>query len=631
MILTSGCSSKYADSISDIKDKKLLEKQSDIKTSFSSDFIVYIDKSDRIKYICKNEHLYNYSDNQCGYYDTSKHSYDNLVVQEEVFGISKDGYNPLRMPHKTKCGVGSPYGWLAIFMMESYAIKDYTSRDREGCGYRYTKVDDTLIMQRVVGGIYTFGTSFITGANLHIREFDKEAFISSIHSSRIDTYKDEIYKATAGYNIDGGFNIIYLEEGSYTSDLEDAYETLLKDKTKKAGFIFLDDDTKELISIVVFDKYRDTDLIASLSLQIGDVIDLEKRKNLSELKNSDIIKQIPQEIFLPKLPKISKLDKNEFETKAAFEKRVKDAKIERESSIENLQKEYSSNVLNRNRYIEELQASYQEYLDDMVDAQYETIKELQDSIPSLAKLLFLGNISGYEAKSFEYNAETEQLFFNISSKNRGYSQDVVATVSPSSAKNIKETQNFKILSELVYENSKLQLKGFEIVDTVDNDSYMVSYTDINYIPKKIVVKVVAQKELIVKEASLAFKNAKQKDMSIVDNTNKETWYIDVVNRVDTESPKWYSKREHDSSIAYGEGDTFNEAKKCALDELAMKINVIVDISYESSETISNFKNTAKREYKSKHSSKVELNSTDYKIEKRVKVGERHYVSLRYLK
>lgn len=316
ILLTSGCSSKYASSISDIQDRKLQEKRSEIKTSFSSDFTVYIDKSDRIKYICKNDSLYHYSDAECGYYDESRHSYDNLIVQEEVFGISQAGYDPLRMPHNTKCGVGSPYGWLAIFMVEPYAIKDFTSINKEACGYRYTKLDDTLITERVIGGIYTFGTSFITGVNLHTRKFDKEAFIDSIHNSRIDSYKDEIYRAIEDYNIYGGFNIIYLEKGSYKSDLENAYETLIKDKTKKAGFIFLDDDTKNMISIVVFDKDKDTDtdLISSLSLQIGDIIDLKKRKNLSEPTNSNIIKQIPPEITLPKLPKIIKLDKSEFET-----------------------------------------------------------------------------------------------------------------------------------------------------------------------------------------------------------------------------------------------------------------------------------------------------------------------------
>lgn len=630
-LLTTGCSTKYASSVSDIKDKKLQEKRSEIKTSYSSDLTVYIDRSDKIKYICKNENLYNYSDGQCGYYDKSKHSYDNLIIQEEVFGISKDGYDPLTMPSDTKCGVGDLYGWLAIFMIEPFAIKDYTSKNKEACGYRYTKIDDTLIMERVIGIVYTFGTSFITGGNLHTREFDKEAFVNSIHNSRIDSYKDDIYKAIQGYKIDGGFNVIYLETGNYKSDLEDAYKILLKDKTKKAGFIFLDDDTKNLISIVVFDKYKESDLIASLSLQIGDIIEFKKRKNLNKLKNSDIIKQIPQEITLPKLPKIPQLSKSEYETNLAFDKRVSDALLDREYKIKDLQRDYSSSILKRNRYIEKLQISYKEYLDDMADTKYETIKELQANIKPLAKLLFLGNISGYEAKKFNYNAETQQLFFSISSKNRGYVQDVLAVVPPSSAKNIKQLQGFKILPELLYEDNKLQLKGFNIVDTIDNDSYILSYTDMNYKPKKVTVKIVAKKELIDKKASLAFKNAKQKDMPIIDYANQEIKYTDTSNRIDSKIPECFSSSEYNPAIVCGTGNSFEEAQKDAINKLAMKINVIVDVSYKSSNTVDAFKNTTKAQYNIKQTSKVEIKSDDYTVEKHGVNDGHYYISLRYLK
>jgi len=607
-----------------MQDKKHQDKRSAIKTSYSSDFTVYIDRSDRIKYICKNKSLYNYSEGKCGYYNKSKHSYDNLIVQEEVFGISKDGYDPLRMSYKTKCGTGSFYGWLAISMMEPFAIKDYSSKDKEGCGYRYTKLDDTLILDRVIGGIYTFGTSFITGANLHTREFDEEAFINSLHNSRIDSYKDEIYRAIEGHNIDGGFNIIYLKKGSYESDLKDAYEVFLNDKTKKAGIIFLDDDTKYLISIVVFDKYKELDLISSMSLQIGDILELKNSKKLNKLNIYDSIARLSAKISIPKSPEIPNLVQSEYETTVAFNKRVEDVRLKREATIRNLNKEYALEMQESNKYIGNLQTSYQEY-------QGETKEELQANISLLAKLLYLGNISTYEAKEFNYNAETQQLFFNISSQKRDYSQDVVAKVSSSSAKNIKENSSFLILPDLIYANSTLQLKGFKILDTINNDSYNVSYTNINYIPKMASVKIVIKNEFIDKEVSLAFINAIQNEINIED-MNQEIWYVDIVNREDARKPVWFSKPNLSDDIkSQGEGDTLIEAINSAIGILSMSLNGRVYDLFESKEVVTNFKTTIKTTHTSKYLSEPKLNAGDYKVCRQEEFDGRWYVELLYIK
>lgn len=632
LLFTTACSSKYTDSIDDIKESKLQEQRQEIKISTSSDFTVYIDRSDRIKYICKNNNLYNYSDGKCGYYNKSKHSYENLIVQEEVFGISKDGYAPLRMPYKTKCGTGSFHGWLAISMMEPFAIKNYTAKDKEGCGYRYTKLDNTLITQRVIGGIYTFGTSFITAANLHTREFAEEAFKDSIHNSKIYLYKDEIYRAIEGYKIDGGFNFISLRKGSYKSDLADAYKVLLHDKTKKAGFLLLDYDSKNLISIVIFDKYKELDLISSLSLQIGDILALKNSKKPAEIKRYDIIARLPATINPPKLPTVPILVQSEYETSTAFDKRVQDAKLEREASIKNMQKEYSSSILQRNRYIDKLQTTYQEYLDDTADIQYEIIKELHANIQSLAKVLFLGNISGYEAKEFNYNAETKQLFFNISSKTRGYSQDVVAKVPSLSAKNIKENSSFLLLPDIVNKDSTLELKGFQIIDTLDNESYSVCYTDINYKSPKVEVKIATKKEMIDKEVSLAFKNAKQKQMPTIDTATQVIWYKDGSSREDARKPVWFLKPHLDDNIrSQGEGNTLIDAINSAIGILSMKLNGRVYDLFESKEVVTNFKTTTKTTHTSKYLSEAKLNAGDYKVYRQEELDSRWYVELLYMK
>jgi len=595
-----------------------------------SDFTVYIDRDDKVKFLCfSNHNLNNYKDDICHYYDEEKHSYKNLIVEEEVIGMDRLGFEPLYYPDESNtCGFGNLWGIYSLFGAEN--IWD---NNTDECKYRYTKVAGIRLLDRVIILPFTFGTSLVLMGNMHIRTFDEDAFYASIRASGLGSYYKEFYTAIEGYSLEGGFDIIYLERGSVKSSLEGKYKELQSSKSKKAGVLFLDDDTRELLSIIIFDKYKEKNIMQALSANISDLVKDVSKDSQSMVTNQQIINQIPYEISLPTLPSIPSLTKGEYEKKTEFKERVKEAYSQREEHIAKLQEKYSKDVQERNDFIEELQLNYKEYLEKIHTNKVQLIEELNGSIPILAKVLFLENISGYGASEFNYDADSEQLFFTISSKRDYFSQKVVTEIPPSQARDIKEEARYKITPLIEYKHSTIELKGFEILNTYSDDSFEVSYTDINYKSEKISINIVKEDEKIDKELALAFSNAKQKVISLKDNNPKETWYRDSVNILNAKVPSWIATPQilDGSLMVTGSGDTLYLAKVEAVDALVLRLDVSVDTTIKSSSRSNNITTTQEISINSKHFSKVDLAAGDYDVYRQEYLDGKWYVALRYLK
>ena len=634
-ILLSGCASKSPTSVSDIKDVKHEERKKRINITYHSKYSAYVDRSDKVRFIAND-------DVKCNYYNEDKHSYANIIIDEEIIGMSENTYSPYRSPDKVQCGTGSLAGWLAILaipiddrkkdMLYYMKIRDYTSLNKYKCRYRYTQVKNTQIIHRFVVGLLTFMTPFVTGGNMHTREFDEDAFRESVNESNMESYKEKLFELTSQYEIDGGFDIIYLEKGDIEDSLEDKYEELQKSKSRKAGVIFLDDATNELISIIVFDKYKDSSLMQSISLEIDELFINAALSDKNILTNEEVMSYIPAEITIPILPIIKKPIKSEYQKLSDFNKKVQDAVSLREASIRELQRNYSLDVMERNIFIDNLAKGYKLYVENSTKNKNELVEELKNNIPLLAKIMFLENISGYGADEFEYDVEEERLYFKIFSNKGGFSQQAVANIPVDIAKEIKENKTFKIAPHVVYENKLLKLKGFEIIETESDDSFKVSYTDVNFTPEVVSIAVVGKKEIINKEFSNQFAKYKQVNSPIVDTTKKEIWYVDIANRVNAKIPSWFtSPINNNDTMAYGEGNTLTQAKNSARDELAKIIKVHIDSSYKSVDIANEFASSTKIEQRSVQTSTVDLDTSDYKLVKQDSVDGRWYVALKYLK
>jgi len=617
----SGCMNQNMAQINNIAKTKHQKLKQNIKISDYSNYKAYINKDNKITFICISD--------DCGY---QTDSYMNGTPKEEVIYFGYDGYYPPISPStkNIKCGIGSLAGWIALFNVEPYKVKNYTKIHPIICNTRFSKLDSTLMNFKITIGLITFGTALVTGGTLHTVKFDKDEFFNAIYESNLEIFKNKLLDDIGEYNLEYGIDFIYLTPDDIEDSLKDKYDTLLTDTAIKDGVIFLNDDTNDLLAIDIFDKYNTKNLIKSISLQIEGILNQIANNDLNVLKYSDIKEYIPPVIKLPTIPPAKKLKKSEFETTKQFNQRVKEAVKKREAMIRKLQREYSFAVFKRNTYIDNLQKAYKQYLENKIEEKNELLKELKQNIPVLSKVLFLENTSGYSAKNFRYDADNEKLYFTIFSKKYNFSQDVVSKIPIDDAKDIKLQNKFKIIPNIIVKNNKLILKKFEILDTVTQNSYDVIYTNINFKPE-IVTLEIKQKQHIKKQLNKYFKNFKQKNISIIDNSKKEIWYIDIVKSINAKIPKWFSNPDSKKIIGYGEGKTLEEAKAEARKELALMKKAIINSEFNSIKEFNNFKRFNEVKQNLKENSDVILNKNEYKLYKQQKVDGIWYVGFEYVK
>jgi len=634
-IFTMGCSGTSKDvkplntSIEQIEKSKENQIKSRIKISTGSGYKVYIDRNNELKYICTGKDT-----SKCNYYSNIKHSYVDGTPEEEVIVINYDGYYPpvYNFTHTVQCGSGSMFGWLAIFNMKPFGIEDHSNKHPKECYSRFTKVQSTQIGNRFIFGLLTFMTPFITAGDMHLNKFDEEEFNDVIYLSNIETFKQELLDAIKIYNVDNGIDVIYLEKDDVKDNLEDKYKRLLLDDSLKDGLIFLEKDTNKLLAIDIFDKYKDENILESISLQIGDILNEVSKNNRYILQYDEILSYIPSEIITPSIPNVKKLYKDEFETKQEFEKRVLESVKLREENIRKIQRNYSLAVLERNIYIDSLQRSYKKYLRNKVINNNSLLKNIKKNIPILSKILFLENTSGYTANDFTYNPEVGKLYFKIHSNNHSFVQNVVSIIPANIAKNIKRNKAFKIIPQIEADKNKLTLKEFKILETSSNQIFDIKYTNINFKAESVSLKIIGMNENIKKEISQYFDKFKQKNISIVDTSNKEIWYIDVVKHINSEIPKWFSNPPNtDKIIAYGLGKTLEEANSKARTELAFMKKAIISSELTLTGKSSNFKSFEEVKQETKQSTNIVLKSNEYILHKQDKKDGIWYVAFEYLK
>ena len=631
-LLFSACSSTQelspTPSVVQIEQNKHSKNKNKINISTPTGYKAYINNDNNLQYICMSK----YSSN-CNYYSKNKNSYNNGTPKEEYIWINKNGYYPpLSISTKNiQCGTGSLFGWIALLTTkEPFGITNYNKINPLACNSRFTEIDSTQIPIRIIFGLVTFGTPLITGGTMHTNKFDKKKFINTIYLSNIETFRTKLLDIAQQYNLNGGIDTVYIKQGDVADNLEHKYKLLLNSKALKTGIIFLEKDTNKLLFIDIFSKYKNKNIINSISLQIQDLLNNISKSNQYILKYKDIIPYIPKEISLPKIPPVKRLIKSEFETKKEFQTKVEHAVKIREKTIRALQRDYSLHVFERNSYIDNLQKAYQRYLKNQANSKNTLLNEIKENIPLLSKILFLENTSGYSAKGFKYDAETQKLYFTIYSRKGKFSQNVVSSIPTDAAKDIKLKHTFKIIPKISSADNKLTLKGFSILDTNSNDQYKIYYTNINYKPESVSLRVVGVQNSIKKEINNYFKKYKQKDKRIIDTSKKEIWYIDIVKNINAKIPKWFSAPSTGNKIiGYGEGKTLEEAKSKARNELAYMIKVKVNTKLTSTNEINNFRSFREFKDQTKQSSNINLSANEYKVYKQEQIDGIWYVGFEY--
>lgn len=333
---------------------------------------------------------------------------------------------------------------------------------------------------------------------------------------------------------------------------------------------------------------------------------------------------------MPALPPVPQLSKSEYETKAAFNGRVESAVAEREDAIRRLQQQYRRNVNNRNQYIEALGESWQQYLDGKDSEQNELVKKLRKNKNSLARLLYAMNMGKLSARDMSYDAESRNLYFTVTSERFGFKQKILAKVSASSAKSIKESGQYKLTPEFVIKGDNIQLQEIILSETTRGDDFATRYTDVNFKPEFDSVKVTTSDAKINKEISALFKSYEQKPQAIVDANSKEIWYIDTVNRMNSKTPDWFAMPEQTNKVVgYGVGNSHEEAMHSARKELAYTVRTSISASTVILQNDNTFRSYSDVTQRVSAVTEVELNAGDYSVYKQTELDGKYYVALCY--
>jgi hypothetical protein len=631
LVFLAGCASKdnLTKSIEDIQEVTQKKKRYDILVTEVREeyFKGYLDDDYALQYLC-----YKNSENRCNYYDVLKHAYANGSVKEEQFYINEKGYDPIisTMAKDVQCGQGTLLGWIAIFDMEPFGVQNHSANNSRFCYSRFSKIDDTQMSARFIWGMLTFMTPFVIGGTMHTRMFDLDEFKKAIDVSNINTFKDELFKKAKKNRLEGGIDVVYLRKRDVENSLNRYYEKLKKSSYNTSGVIFLEEKTNQLLAMLIFNEYKKEPLHKAIALQVEEILNQVQHNSQQLLMYEDIVSYIPKEVELPSLPKVPKLVKSEYEKEDEFQKRVELAVFKRETTIRNLQRQYSQKVAQRNAYIEQLQQSYENYIHVYYNDKQNWYKQLNKSLPQLTKILFLQNNSGYGAKEFNYDAEKEKLYFTIYSKNQQYHQTVFSKVSPKWAKQIKEEGTFKIIPNINVANNTFALYGFDLYETTSGKTFQTVWSNISFKPQYMSVHVATKKEQLHQEKSKQFKHHQQKPQTIVDSTQKEIWYIQVAKRVNAKVPLWFSHPEiSQKARGYGEANSLEEAKMNARKDLAYQVQVDVTALYEKSKIDGVMISHQKTKQYTQQSTKIKLKTDDYTLIKQEQIEGRWYVVLEY--
>ena len=239
------------------------------------------------------------------------------------------------------------------------------------------------------------------------------------------------------------------------------------------------DNYNNLLGIAMFNDLKQKSIFASTSILVQRLVNLY----LVPKSEKDINLLLPPKIKKPTLPPVSKLIKSEFETKEMFNKKVKQAMLEREKKIKRLQLNFRKQVEARNQKIKELQRLHKEDLkriEEEYKAKKEKVKQYMPYFTSLTMKYLVGNLA---LKNLRYDAEHQLMYADLYGSNKNYQKKIYLKVPLDEAKEFKLRKNYTPIVTYSYSKNRLTLNQIKV------DDYYAKLTQKDYQPKEVEVKL----------------------------------------------------------------------------------------------------------------------------------------------
>ncbi len=408
----------------------------------------------------------------------------------KVSEVRKDYREPLKDEDVTKYfGNATFFHKLPVSVGTCGTSVGETDSDRNPyfCRSKFTGADQVGldITVHIVGTVVTGGLGLLAGNAYHV-QFDKNKMKN------------------------------YLEKSNFIE-----IEHLLKDHNAIALNDFDSDDfIDDNIITTVKTLPANNDDVLLYDRETKKWLYVDKTKSNEELVNdwlSEFTKPrtpnpvvLPAEIAKPTLPEIKTLIKDEYETKAEFDKRVALAVSEREEAIKKLQEEYRQDVEKRNKKVDELKEDYQDEITTINKEQESKKEKLKPIATYYTKLAFLLTAGKPQISNPVYDPETRQMYVDFSTDRSNESKRIAFNIKPSDAKNLKN--NFASASaEASYEYHDNAIEFKKITVKYDGSKYLCSATQSDFKPQAI--------QIALKDNKISFDADKQAKMFTLQNPN----------------------------------------------------------------------------------------------------------------
>jgi len=563
------------------------------------DYHIVLDKNNKVTQICNVE-----SRAQCNFPVGTR----NEIVQVSSQQIGLGGYSVIT----AACGEKNMY---------------YNPNERidpSECSSRFYRSSDYHIPAKLILGVFTLGIYEICCWDYHDVTLDAPKFQQAVESAHIADLQKLLYStnATPTENV---ISVLYVD----MDNVDETYKQFIRLPSNNNSVLLIDQESNVPLFLIKLNNAKSEVLPEVVNKQLAGMMEYLSGNSSAKIK-VDIKKLIPAEVALPKLPPVPEMVKSEYETKSEFDDRVKKAVVEREDSVRNLSEIYRNNVQDRNLYVNALSDAWQQYIENKADEQDQFLKKVGKHRAQLAKLLYALDYGRFTATDMAYDAETKSLYFMAQSAHFDFAQKMVATVSPEQARSIKDGSNYTLIPKFEYQNGKILHAENILTELTSGDEFKLRFTDVNYKPTAVSIRVTSQTSNIAKAQSVVFKEYEQKPQNFVTNDTKEIWYIETRNSINAKVPEWFSApTQNGKAIGYGVGNTYEEASTKARSELAYMVKTRVASTINMLTSDNTFRSFQEVKAQTMASTDVELTVGDYSVYKQTESDGRYYVALCY--
>ena len=237
----------------------------------------------------------------------------------------------------------------------------------------------------------------------------------------------------------------------------------------------------------------------------------------------NLTSKIPQKIEMPKLPPLPKLVKDQFETKAMFNERVKEAINERQLQIEKMQTKYRANVENRNSIIEELDILYKADIESIKEEQKVKKEKLPEKILEFTQMSFLEIMGDPILENPSYDAESETMYIHLKASNANYQKRIALSIPITNAKNYYDNLNI-VEAIIIYSFKDNEIKLEQIKTHYMGDTYFAVLTDIDFKSEKM--------EITLKDKKVDFGSEQQKNLVLQNPNLIDTYRVSALKYVE---------------------------------------------------------------------------------------------------